>query len=97
MIEKAHANENVEELTKTKASNEKKIDKLEKKIDELETKLEKVKSMSVSTGDAALEAHRKKKEIDLESHKMKLDAEDRRQERKEYRKMETKKNASATP
>ena len=76
MIEKAHANEKVEELTKTKASNEKKINKLEKRIDELKKKLEKVKSMSVSTGDAALEAHQNKKEINLEAHEMKLDAED---------------------
>jgi uncharacterized coiled-coil protein SlyX len=86
MIERAHANEKVEELTKTKASNEKKIDKLEKKIEELEKKLEKVKSTSVSTGDAALEAHRKKKEIDLKAHEMKLNVEDRLQERKEARK-----------
>jgi uncharacterized coiled-coil protein SlyX len=86
MIERAHANEKVEELTKTKASNEKKIDKLEKKIEELEKKLEKVKSTSVSTGDAALEAHRKKKEIDLKAHEMKLNVEDQRQERKEARK-----------
>ena len=40
----------------------------------------------VSTGDAALEAHRKKKEIDLKAHEMKLNVEDRLQERKEARK-----------
>ncbi len=45
----------------------------------------------VSTGDAALEAHRKKKEIDLKAHEMKLNAEDWRQERKEARKTKTKK------
>jgi chaperonin cofactor prefoldin len=72
MIKEAHTNEKVKELTKTKASNEKKIHKLEKKIEELKKKLEKVKSTLVS-------------------HEMRLDAEDRCQERKEARKTKTKK------
>ena len=91
-IQKAHADEKVEELTKTKANNEKKIDKLEKKVEELEKELKKVKS-STSTAEAdaaALEAHRKKKQIDHEALQMKWDEEEKRQERKEAKKMNLK-------
>jgi hypothetical protein len=85
-IQKAHADEKVEEPTKTNANNEKKINKLEKKVEELEKELKKVKS-STSTAKAdaaALEAHdRKKKQIDHEALQMKWDKEEKRQERKE--------------
>jgi hypothetical protein len=90
-IEKAHAEEKAQELTKTKEKNEKTIDKLEKKVEVLEKELKKVRtSLTDSTGDVAVEAHCKKKEIDLEAHTLKLEAEERIQDKKEARKMKTK-------
>jgi hypothetical protein len=90
-IEKAHAKEKARELAKTKEKNEKTINKLEKKVKVLEKELKKVRtSLTDSTGDAAVEAHCKKKEIGLKAHTLKLEAEERIQDKKEARKMKTK-------
>jgi hypothetical protein len=62
-------------------------------VEELEKELKKVNS-STSTAEAdatALEAHRKKKQIDHEALQMKWDKQEKRQERKEAKKMNLKK------
>ncbi len=48
-IKKAHVDEKVEELTKTKTINKKKIDKLKKKVEELKKELKTL----ISTGEGA--------------------------------------------
>jgi hypothetical protein len=90
-IQKDHADEKIEELKEMKVKYEKKIEKLEKKIEELEKKVEKAKTSSTdTTGDAVVEAHRRKKIIDQEAYERKLEADERREDKKEAKKMRAK-------
>ena len=85
ILERDHANEKVVSLVNQQKKNEKTIEKLEKKIEDLEKEILKQDTMTET-----VDAHRKKKEIDLEAYAARKKVDQRMQEKKEGNKKKKK-------
>ena len=83
MLERDHANKKIVTLVDQQKRNKKTIEKLEKKIDDLKKELQKNKSTKQKTVADTVDAHRKKKEIDLEAYAPKKKVGQRMQKKKE--------------
>ena len=75
---------------KTTEKSKKTIEKLEKNVEDLEKELKKTKSAKMGSTDDTVEAHCKKKEIDLKAFTAEKEVDQQIQKKKEAMKKKTK-------